>query len=818
LSSLACAPDKNAAANAILKIKKRVPRITRVLFLYRLIQYVSFPFVFFYFLGRILFSPAYRAHFAERLGILPQSFSRTKPGSIWLHAVSVGEIASALPLIRRLRAQQPGIPFYLSTATISGRHAAARQAAPLVDGVFYAPVDFASCIRRVLRTIRPALVIVLETEIWPNLYSEITRCGTRLAIVNGRISNRTWPQYQAFRWFFAPVLKLADCVIVQSPTDFDRYSQLDVPAQRLSILGNLKYEAIAVQTPASLPTFGATPIWIAASTVGPNERGSITRHFVDEDAIVIETFRQLSKDFPKLLLIIAPRQPARFAEVARKLAAADLPFIRRTELQPDSTLPLPGIFLLDSIGELAGLYSQADIVFVGGSLAPRGGHNIIEPGAAGVPVVVGPHMHNFEVITRDFLEHQAVVQIQLEQDLLPTIRDLLANPRRAADMGKRAQTFVRSQQGVSEALAERLWPLYHTACWRTPRSGWSRLLLAPFALIWKWGGTLKRSGSERRAAGLLPLPAPVVSVGGITVGGSGKTPFTNYLAAALKAHGRSPAILTRGYGRRFPAESIVLPPAAKASVLMTGDEAQIFLRAGKVPVGIGAKRYETAKILMRQFPATDILLLDDGFQHASLDRDFDIVVIDGLDPFGQEDLVPLGRLREPLSALGRAGAFVVTRAENDLRFDFIRKRLRDYNPNAPAFRTRLVSRAWRDYCTGESVPSLAGKKVGAFCGLGNPDNFWSTLESEGLDVVFRWTFDDHHSYKPNELYCLAHQAQEFGADMLVTTEKDRINCPNNLESALAPLKLYWLEIEFELENEYLFFEVLDRKLSARRVS
>ncbi len=732
-----------------------------------------------------------------------------------MHAVSVGEVASALPLINRLRALHPDVPFYLSTATTAGRKAACRQAAPLVDGVFYAPVDFASFVRRVLRTIRPALVIVLETEIWPNLYYEISRCGARLAIVNGRISNRTWPQYHSFRWFFAPILKLPDSIIVQSPTDCDRYSQLDVPAQRLSILGNLKYEAVANPTPSVLPTFGAEQIWIAASTVGPNERGSITRHHIDEDDIVIKTFKKLSAEFPKLLLIVAPRQPARFPEVARKLAASRLPHLLRSQLTGASTLPLPGIILLDSIGELAGLYSIADVVFVGGSLAPRGGHNVIEPAAAGVPVIVGPHMHNFEVITRDFLEHQAVLQIQREQDLPGAIRDLLTNPRRAGDFGKRAQQFVRSQQGVSEAIADRLWPLYHTALWRTPRSFIGRALLTPFALLWKWGGNFKRSGSERRAAGLLPLPAPVVSVGGITVGGSGKTPFTNYLAAVLKAHGRSPAILTRGYGRRFPAESIVLPAGAKMSPLMTGDEAQIFLRAGTVPIGIGAKRYETAQILLRQFPSTDVLLLDDGFQHARLDRDFDIVVIDGLDPFGQEDLVPLGRLREPLSALGRAGAFIVTRAQNDLRFDFIQKRLRDCNPNALAFRTHLVSRAWRDYTTGDSHPIVPGKKVAAFCGLGNPENFWTTLQSIGLDVVFRWSFDDHHPYKPIELVSIAQQAKESGAEMLVTTEKDRINCPNHLEAALAPLSLYWLEIEFELENEALFLEILKRKLARR---
>ena len=716
-----------------------------------------------------------------------------------------------------MRAQQPSIPFYLSTATIAGRKAAVKQAGSLVDGIIYTPIDFASFIRRTLRTLRPALVIVLETEIWPNLYSEVHRSGARLAIVNGRISNRTWPQYHAWRWFFSPILKQPDCVIVQSTTDFDRYCQLDVPAQRLSILGNLKYEAVAQQAQASFETFGAETVWIAASTVGPNERGSLTRHAIDEDAIVIDTFKQLSREFPKLLLIIAPRQPARFAEVANKLKVSGIPFLRRTALRDDSTLKLPGIILLDSIGELAGLYSLADVVFVGGSIAPRGGHNIIEPAAAGVPVVVGPHMFNFEVIARDFLEHQAIVQIQRAEDLLPAIRDLLLNPRRASDMGKRAQQFVRSQQGVSEAIADRLWPLFHSSSWRKPRSFLARLILSPLALLWKWGGKLKRSGSERRAAGLMPLPVPVVSVGGITIGGSGKTPFTNYLAASLKAHGHSPAILTRGYGRRFPAESIVLPPGAKASALMTGDEAQIFLRAGVAPIGIGAKRYETGQILMRQFPATDVLLLDDGFQHASLDRDFDVVVIDGLDPFGQEALVPLGRLREPLTALSRAGAFIVTRAQNDLRFDYIRKRLREYNPNAPAFRTRLISRSWREYCSGESLATLPGKRVGAFCGLGNPDNFWSTLESIGLEVVFRWSFDDHHSYKPTEIYCLAHQAKEHGAEMLVTTEKDRINCPNHMESALGTLDLYWLEIEFELENEAAFIELLERKMTARKV-
>jgi tetraacyldisaccharide 4'-kinase len=304
----------------------------------------------------------------------------------------------------------------------------------------------------------------------------------------------------------------------------------------------------------------------------------------------------------------------------------------------------------------------------------------------------------------------------------------------------------------------------------------------------------------------------VVSVGGITVGGSGKTPFTVYVANRLQARGHSPAILMRGYRRRSPTEALVFAPKAKAPAAVTGDEAQIFLRSTYAPIGIGAKRYETARILLRQFPSTSVLLLDDGFQHARLERNFDIVVIDGLDPFGGEEVVPLGRLREPLECLSRAHAFVVTRAEELHRFEAIRRRLQKWNPNAPAFRTRLLLRSWHDYRNGQVAPGLEGRRVGAFCGIGNPESFWRTLASLGVEVVFRWSFPDHHAYNPVELQRVAHQARLHGADILVTTEKDRVNCPSHLERAIAPLDLVWLEIELELENEAAFFDLLENSL------
>ncbi len=672
--------------------------------------------------------------------------------------------------------------------------------------------------RRVLRAIRPALLVVLETEIWPNLYAETKRSGAHLAIVNGRISNRTWPRYRFWKWFFCPILRLPDVVLVQSTEDERRYTELGVDRNRLSVAGNLKYDA---STSRALDSFTASKvgkIWVAASTVGPNERGSLKRHAIDEDDMVIRTFLALKNEFPQLLLVLAPRQPARFNEVAHKLEQTGVSFARRSAMAPQFDLPRGGILLLDSIGELASLYPLADVVFVGGSIAPRGGHNIIEPAAAGAPVVVGPHMQNFEAIARDFLAADAIVQITGEAQLLPAVRQLLSNPQRANELGGRARNVVEAQRGAASSIARRLLLLYFAATRRPLRNLFSETLLRLLAWIWRKGAALNRRRSERAPESQLSLPVPVISIGGITVGGSGKTPFTNYLAERLKTERYSPAILTRGYRRRSPNSSLVFSPGVHVPPAMTGDEAQIFLRAGVAPIGIGADRFITAHILLEQLPATDVLLLDDGFQHARLKRDIDILIIDGLDPFGWDGIVPLGRLREPLEALNRADVFVVTRAENDLRYRAISERLRLYNSHAPVFRTRLVARCWRDYRTGACRTDLDGRPVAAFCGLGNPENFWRTLDSLGLNVVFRWSFADHHSYNPFELQRIAAQARMRGAGLLVTTEKDRINCPDHLERAISPLDLAWLEIDLALEEEEDFLALLESGIRNHRAA
>jgi tetraacyldisaccharide 4'-kinase len=387
----------------------------------------------------------------------------------------------------------------------------------------------------------------------------------------------------------------------------------------------------------------------------------------------------------------------------------------------------------------------------------------------------------------------------------------LSDRSAAHRVGELARATLQRRTGVGFRIAERLWPVYHGANIRPPRSGLAYLVLKALSLLWTAGGYWKRARSEKRARSLPGLAAPVVSIGAITIGGSGKTPFTKYLTHLLRARGDVPAILTRGYRRRSPQRNLVLSPGVKIAPAFTGDEAQIFLRSAEAPLGIGANRYDTAKLLLRRYPDTNILLLDDGFQHASLPRDVDIVLIDGLDPFGGRDTVPLGRLREPPQALARADLFVVTRAERPEKFEAIRRELALYNEDAPVFRTYLRARQWRDY-SGQPITVPPGARVAAFCGLGNPANFWNTLESLGLHVVFRWTFGDHHSYTPVEIQRIADQAKAHRAEVLVTTEKDRINLPDHLQKLLKGAQLAWLEIELELEDEIGFLAAFDRAL------
>ncbi len=768
-------------------------KIRFIYFLYRLALILAAPPLILYFVLRIRRDHRYAAHFRERLGTIPFPTQPTAAGTIWLHAVSVGEVISSIALLRTLRETFPTAPLFVSVGTIAGRAIAGEKLAALTNGIFYVPLDYVGCIRRVLRKLKPSLVVVMETEIWPNLYRETRRCGARLAIVNGRISDRAFPRYQRFRFITSAALSQPHEIFVQTPQDRARYLDLGAPAARLHAEGNLKYDfdpsegEIAPEIRRYIDDLQPSRIWIAASTMPPREDTD-----PDEDDIVVAAIQQLAATHPRLLTILVPRRPERFAGATEKLERAGVPFLRRSQIGLAPAPALPSVLLLDSMGELSRLFSLADVVFMGGTFPQRGGHNILEPAYFGKPIVAGPHMENFPAIAEEFTRAGAMVRVAGPRDLAPAIARLLDDDAERTVIGERARQLAIAKRGVTRHIASRLAELYRDAIPRSP----TRPLLAPFAALWEYETRRRR---ERALASQRKLEQPVISIGNISMGGSGKTPFTDWLATRLKDRGLQPAILTRGYRRRSPEPYVVLHAGTETPAELTGDEPQTYLKHGSAHLGIGADRYEAGRLLSKIYPS-DVMLLDDGFQHWRLARDIDIVLIDGLDPFGGGAVFPQGRLREPLSSLARASAFLITRAGPGVRIETIERELRRWNPHAPIFTSRVKPHGWIRLGDNQIFEDPPFQSAGAFCGLANPNTFWRTLDEAGIETPFRWSFGDHHRYHPPELRKLAVRTRRRGAEVLLTTQKDVPNLPVNILELVAPTPVFALEITIEVDR------------------
>src|ERR1039458_8179550 len=643
-----------SAEGAAVILMSRAKRLKTkgIYFLYRVLQAFGLPVILLYFLFRDWRSRGYWRSLPQRFGFLPRSFRQTGPGAIWLHAVSVGEILACVGLLGGRRAQFPRTAVFVSTSSLAGRAMAGEKLADLAHGVFYAPVDYVFAVRRVLRALRPSVVVIAETEIWPNLMREVKRTGAGLTIVNGRISDRALPRYLRFRWFFRAALPAVDSVLAQSDAMRDRFLALGAPVGRVQTGGNLKYDfspkAAEPGSPAAawIDQLRPAHVWIAASTMPPAEPGD-----VDEDDAVLDAFQEAARSHPDLALILAPRKPERFGAAAQKLEAAGIGYVKRSALgrqvaddEKRSSAPLARVLLLNTIGELSGLFALADVVFMGGTLARRGGHNILEPALFGKPVIAGPHMENFQTIAEEFRAAGACVEIAGGQELAGALERLLRDAGAAREIGRRAQACAEARRGATARAVDEVRRL-HGECVPRVRPAWPWLAMAgPLARIWEWGAKRRerRDFARRRK-----LDVPVIGVGNLTMGGTGKTPCVLRLAELLNQRGHRPGILTRGYGRSSPHRNVAVAPGGTVHVQLSGDEPQIFIRSGLAAVGIGADRFEAGTRLLREIGA-GVLLLDDGFQHWKLARNMDIVLIDGLDPFGGGGVFPLGRLREPV--------------------------------------------------------------------------------------------------------------------------------------------------------------------------
>ena len=390
-------------------------------------------------------------------------------------------------------------------------------------------------------------------------------------------------------------------------------------------------------------------------------------------------------------------------------------------------------------------------------------------------------------------------------ELAGAVARLIDDPGLREDLGARAAALAAGKRGATRKAVSEILRWQDLAVPRWNQLSPARFLLWPLAEIW---AAVSAWQQRRKMASARRLATPVVSVGGISMGGAGKTPMVDHLAERLSETGHHPAILTRGYRRRSIETSILVEAGETAPVSFTGDEAQIFVQSGYAHAGIGADRFVTGRLLEEKY-RPDIFLLDDGFQHTRLRRDLDLVLIDALNPFGGGAVFPLGNLREPLSALSRAGAFVIMRAAPEREYAGIVRQLRALNPRAPIFRARLEHRYWVDYRTRQPHHSLDAP-VAAFCGLANPASFWGTLRALRLQPVFHWAFDDHHHYSCAQVERLAAQAQMHGSNLLLTTEKDAMNLPDSTAAILehAGIQVYWLKIGVQVEKEDQLLELI----------
>jgi 3-deoxy-D-manno-octulosonic-acid transferase len=414
--------------------------------LYSLATLAVFIVVSPYFVYQAIRYKKYIGSLRQRLGFLPITFNLDGEESVWIHAVSVGETLTARALAADLKTLYPRLRLFLSTTTIAGQQVARQN--QHVDGVFYFPFDWTFIVRRTLDLVKPRVFIMMETEIWPNLLRICRKRRVKTIVINGRISSRSYPRYRLVRPFFRRVLADVDRFCMQSDESARRLIDLGADPARITVTGSLKFDSLELPTASShgkprervLRFFRIAPhrqVVIAGSTM----RG--------EEAAVLRAFTRVKAVSPGAILILAPRHPERFGEAERLAREAGFVTVRRSELPIDAE-PRADVVVLDSLGELAQIYQVATAVFVGGSLADHGGHNILEPAIFGKPIIVGPHMQNFKEIAETFVANGAAVQVQSDRDLENALLALLTDPVRRARLGAAARALVQANRGAKE--------------------------------------------------------------------------------------------------------------------------------------------------------------------------------------------------------------------------------------------------------------------------------------------------------------------------------------------------------------------------------
>jgi 3-deoxy-D-manno-octulosonic-acid transferase len=380
----------------------------------------------------------------ERFGLIDSTLANQDERPVWVHAVSVGEALSAVPLIKELKKRYPRIRIVLSTVTDTGQNIASQKLSGIAQ-IVYLPFDLATVLRRMIRSTRPSLFIVMETELWPNIFRVFGREKIPVLIFNGRISDNSFRGYRKIKFFMEKVLGYVDIFCVQERVYKERIEALGADEKKVRVLGNFKFD---IEPPDKLPEWSGFlkgPVVLAGST------------HEGEEELMVSVFERLKKDFPGLNLILAPRHPERFDSAEQLVKAKGLPYVRRSGLAACSSLSPRKeggvVLILDTIGELASAYGLADVAVMGGSFSDHGGHNPLEPAFWSKPVICGPHMENFPFV-EEFYATEGAVEAQDAGGLYDTLKELFLSPEKRNAMGERAKLVYTERAGaVKKAMA-----------------------------------------------------------------------------------------------------------------------------------------------------------------------------------------------------------------------------------------------------------------------------------------------------------------------------------------------------------------------------
>lgn len=700
---------------------------------------------------------------------------------IWVHAVSLGEVVAVTPLVHALRKRYPQDRIVVSTVTETGREAVEQRLAGVAEHC-YAPLDFPWTVSRFIRRLAPRAFLFVETELWPNLLRALHRRGVPAVMVNGRLSSDSFRGYRLIRPFMRQLLEAATLCLMQSDRDAERITALGARPSRVHRTGNIKFDQ-----PLPDPNGVAGALSRGALGVRDNEELIVagSTHPVEEDRL-LSCYETLLKEFPSLVLLLAPRHIERAAQVEASVKARGLAAQRRSAFT--QVLPPGGggsgrgrVIVLDTRGELAQVYRHAVLAFVGGTLVPVGGHNLLEPALWGKPVFFGPHTDHCADIAALLTRVGGGVQAWDERELAESMAACLRNRASLQRMGDAARSVVLDNRGALDRCLELIAGLLdRTPCARPaalhPNGPVPQWLLSALAAPY---GVVVRARAALYRHGWLPsrkLPCRVVSVGNLTVGGTGKTPVVIALVDQLLARGLRVAVLSRGYRRRSREPALLVSDGRTmlAEPAEAGDEPYLIAaRCPRAVVAVGPDRYRLGRWVLERH-SVDCFVLDDGFQHLALDRDADLLLVDASDPAGLQALLPAGRLREPLAAASRATALLLTRADvgdwRDIAETIAQATGRPVQPIVSRFRAEALVHV----ATGEVRPAdmLTGRRILAFSGVGHPASFRGLLERLGGRLGDEVVFADHHDYTAADLATVRARARRSGAELVVTTEKD----------------------------------------------